>query len=384
MSEPLSLLLLGAGRGQLAAYAAARRLGLGIVAVDPDRQAPGLALADQRYSFDLADVSALLDVARRHRVSGIFTMAADYPMPALSAACAALGLPGPTPEATQRATHKRWMREAWLRRGVPCPTFHHVPALSQGGRGIGRVSQGADRAALGAAFTHALRHTRADGVMVEAFVEGPEFSVETLSWRGQTQLIAITEKMTSASQHCVEIGHRQPCLRSAAERALLADTALAAVRALGIDNAAGHSELRLGRDGPVMMESAARLGGGFISSDLVPLSTGIDLVEAALGVALGREPDLRPRRPPGAAAVRFITAAPGRLQDIRGLEQVRRRDGVVCAEVYRRIGERIPPLTDASARCGHIICSAATADLAAAAARDALACMQLPTGVSDG
>lgn len=399
-----TVLLLGAGRGQLAAYAAARRLGLDVVGIDPDPQAPGLRLTRQCYSFDLADSDAVIAVARRHRVAGIFTMAADYPMPALAAACAELSLPGPSPEATRLATHKRWMREAFARHGVPCPAFDHAdspeqairlaralpgdaifkPALSHGGRGVSRVARGADEGALRAAFAHALRHTRADGVMVEAFVDGPEFSVETLSWRGQTRVIAITEKLTSGAPHYVEIGHRQPSLRSATEQALLARTAEAAVQALGITDAAGHSEMRLGPEGPVMMETGARLGGGFITSDLVPLSTGIDLVGAALAVALGREPDLSPKRSPGGAAIRFITAAPGVVQGITGLAQIEARPGVERAELYCRIGDSVPRLTDATARCGHIICSALTASLAAAAASEALAALRLETGEPHG
>ncbi|MDC6169159.1 ATP-grasp domain-containing protein [Paucibacter sp. XJ19-41] len=399
-----AVLLLGAGRGQLAAYAAARRLGLVIVGIDPDPRAPGLALARQAYSFDLADANAVIAVARRHQAAGIFTMAADYPMPALAASCAEMSLPGPSPEATRVATHKRWMREAFARHGVPCPVFGHAdslaqairlaralpgdaifkPALSHGGRGVSRVAQGADEATLNTAFEHALRHTRADGVMVEAFVDGPEFSVETLSWRGQTRVIAITEKLTSGAPHYVEIGHRQPSVRSAADQARLAETAVAAVQALGITNAAGHSEMRLGPDGPVMMETGARLGGGFITSDLVPLSTGIDLVEAALAVALGREPDLRPQRPPGAAAIRFVTAAPGIVEAISGLAELQARPGVERAELYCQVGDLVPPLTDASARCGHIICSAASAELAASAASEALVGLRLQTGAPHG
>ena len=173
-----SVLLLGAGRGQVPAYRAARDLGLDIIAVDPDAQAPGLALAAHRYSFDLGDIGRLIALGRKHGVVGVFTMAADYPIPALAEVCAALALPGLTPTAAHQATHKHRMREVFAEHGVPVPEFHHAasaeqaialarrlpgdaimkPALSQGGRGVTRVARDADEAVLITAFAHALRH----------------------------------------------------------------------------------------------------------------------------------------------------------------------------------------------------------------------------------
>lgn len=393
------LLMLGAGRGQLAAYRAARALGLDIVGVDPDPDAPALALARHPVRLDLGDLAALLELARRYRVEGVFTMAADYPMPSLAALCHELGLPGPSPLAVAQATHKARMRAAFARHGVPGPRSHPAataqqavalahelggdviikPALSNGGRGVSRVAAGASDAALEAAFAHAKCHTRADGALVEDFVEGQEFSVESLSWRGQTRVVAVTEKLTSGSPHFVELGHRQPPQWPAPVLQLLADTARAAVRALGIDDAAAHSEMRLTPDGARMMETGARLGGGFICSDLVPLSTGIDLVRAALQVALGHAPDLRPGRVPAGAAIRFLTAEPGRVRQVAGMERARAMEGVEAVDVYVRPGDRVVPLTDATGRCGHVICRAEGAREAARRAAAALACLHVET-----
>jgi biotin carboxylase len=378
-TKQASLLILGARRAQITAIRTALDMGLRVIAIDPDPAAPGLALATFSQVHDLADLDAILAVARAQRIAGIMTLAADYPMPTVAAVCAELNLPGPSLEVVAKATNKRLMRLALSNENVPCPRFIHVetieqarqavaslggdvifkPAMSHGGRGITRVSDGSPDAVIELAFQRALRETRSDGVMVEEFIDGPEFSIESLTHQGVTRVVAVTDKLTSGAPYFVELGHNQPSRWPADQIEALRHTAEQAVAALGIDEAAGHTEIRLASSGPVIMEVAARLGGGFINSHLVPLSTGIDLVAATIQVAIGEAPDLQPRTRGRAAAIRFLCASPGRVTRIEGLETVRQIEGVEEVEVYVQPHDRIAPLVDASGRCGHVICSAA-------------------------
>ena len=388
------LLVLGAGRGQLPVLQAARRMGLAVLAADPDPAAPGFDWADARLCCDLGDAARLTSEARGWGAEGVLTFAADYPMPALAALCDALSLPGPSAAAVLRATHKAHMRRALVQAGVRCPAFDHVldlasahaaarriggdlvikPAQSSGGRGVTRVPAGAPAAALDEAFAHAAGFSRAgQGVMVERCIEGDEFSVELLCHGGRAQVLAVTDKLTTGAPHFVEVGHQQPSRLGPPARAAVEAAALATVRALGIDNAAAHVELRLAGEGPVIMEAAARAGGGCIASHLVPLSTGIDMVAACIAIALGEVPRLEPQQAPQAAAIRFVTAPAGTIAGVAGLDEARALDGVVQAEAYVTPGQRIGRLMDATARCGHAIAtgpSVAAAIARAEAARD--------------
>ena len=57
---------------------------------------------------------------------------------------------------------------------------------------------------------------------------------------------------------------------------------------MGITNGASHTELKVTTDGKIkIIEIGARMGGGFIGSDLVQLSTGFDYVHAVIEIALG-------------------------------------------------------------------------------------------------
>jgi biotin carboxylase len=261
MTKPKTLMVLGARRAHLPAIQAALERGHRVVAVDPDPNAPGLRMADASYSHDLADVPALLSIAHRHVVDGVFTFAADYPMPALGVISNALGLPGPARAAIACATNKRLMRDALVAAGVPCPRYWHAmslasavrafeqaggdvivkPDLSHGGRGVTRVPARSAPVVLERAFERARRETRGEGVMIEDFVDGPECSVESITVGRHTRVIALTEKLTTGAPYFVEMGHQQPCRYSDEVRAHLEQVAVGCQQALGIEDAGGHT-----------------------------------------------------------------------------------------------------------------------------------------------
>jgi biotin carboxylase len=364
----------------------ARAMGLFVVGADPDPYAPALAMAQSVVICDLADAGVLIRAAERQEIQGAMTFAADYPMPALAQVWSELKLSGPDAATVARATNKAEMRLAFQDAGVPGPEFAHVhsaraacdaarrigghvilkPAQSSGGRGVTRVAAGAADPSVVKAYASAAEHSHhGQGVVVEAFVDGPEYSVETITWRGQSHVIAITDKLTSGAPYFVELGHQQPSEADERTRAVIAEVALRAVRALGIDNAAGHVELRIARDGPWLMECAARAGGGCITSHLVPLSTGVNMVGACISIALGDAPDLQAATTGRAAAVRFLTTRPGRIVEVYGVADARRMQGIAEVETYFEPGHDVGELRDATARCGHVIATGSNVQEAA-------------------
>lgn len=376
-----SLMVLGAGINQLPMINAATEYGLEVLAVDPDVSAPGLASATESYSFDLADLSMGLKVARSHNINGVVTLAADFPMPMLAIICKTMGLAGPSLNAVKKSTDKAEMRRAFSSHGVCSLQFIEIenaiqainamrafgfptifkPTLSSGGRGICRVATDASNEEIIAAFSEASSYSSNGHVIIERFVQGPEYSVEMITSRGQTSVVAITEKTTTGAPYYVEIAHRQPAVLSDSERNDITEVAIGAVKACGIDNAPGHAEIRLTDEGAVIMEVAARLGGGFISSHLTPTSTGVDLLRATIDVSLGREPDLKIQRTDG-AAIAFILPKPGRIVSITGVSEAQNDPFCIEANVYKKTGDKIEPLRNATGRAGHVIAQGTNGD----------------------
>ncbi len=378
-----TILMLGARSMQIPAFQAAKGLGIQVIAVDPSSSAVGFSLADKFYVADLADFETITAIARKNAVDGVMTLAADYPVPAVAEVAEQLNLPGLKTVAARTSTNKAKMRKALERAGVSVPKWERVstfeeaeravramgtpsilkPVDSSGGRGVTYLDNLSTSEDIRQALTRALDFSRLSQVIVEEFISGKEVSVEAITQNGHTEVIAITDKLTTEKPFFVEIGHSQPSQLPPIEIERIKELTIAGIKALEIDNSPSHTEIRLGPEGPRIMEIGARLGGGFISSHLVPLSTGIDLIQAAILLAVGQSPNLQPSRERG-AAIRFLRPKPGKVIAVRGIDQAEQVKGIKEVVVNLKVGDYVPKLMDATGRIGYVICEAAEANKA--------------------
>jgi phosphoribosylamine-glycine ligase len=139
----------------------------------------------------------------------------------------------------------------------------------------------------------------------------------------------------------VEAGHSQPSRLSATTVAQIRAATEAGVRALGLNYCAFHAELKITRDGPKIVEIGARLGGDRISTHLTPLSTGVNLVRAAIQIAVGQAPDIVPSMARGAAVRYFHAADCGTVERVEGLDDISSLPGL---ELLYAASERDGPL----------------------------------------
>ena len=129
---------------------------------------------------------------------------------------------------------------------------------------------------------------------------------------------------------------------------------MSGVKALGVNNCACHAEAKLMDGKAYLMEIGARLGGDFISTELTHLSTGIDMVAAAINVALGIEPDLNPKEEPKGVCIRYFCPKPGKLVSV-GNTEILKDPRVYLWEIYHKAGDVIPKVTSSLCRSGHVI-----------------------------
>ncbi|HET6215252.1 MAG TPA: ATP-grasp domain-containing protein, partial [Micromonosporaceae bacterium] len=206
-----------------------------------------------------------------------------------------------------------------------------------------------------------------DAVIVEGYLDGDEYSVETID----TQVVGVTRKLLGAPPYFVETGHDFPAPLPAADRAALGEATLAALRALGLGWGAAHVELRYGASGPRVVEVNPRLAGGMIPR-IVQLATGIDMIEQVIAGAAGRAGGLRPTRD-GASSIRFLVAhTAGQLLGVDGLDAARLLPAVEEVGLIRAPGETLVLRHSFQDRLGYVITAAARVDTAARAADGAV------------
>lgn len=363
------VLILGASLLQLPAIRKAKELGYYVAVVDYDSKAPGIRYADEYFNVSTTDVQKVVEVAELIRADGVLTLATDMPVRSVAAACEALGLPGISFETAIRATDKGEMMKAFHENGVAhpwfliCESFEDLcafdieypcivkPTDSSGSCGVLLVN---DPAEMRDAWEYSSRHSRSGRVIIEEYLQGQEVSVEILVIDGTPHVVAVTDKITTGPPHFVELGHSQPSRLREIDLQQVRRLAVEAVRALGINIGAAHVEIMLTQDGPRMIELGARLGGDFIATHLVPLSTGVDLVEAVIRQACGDHFGLDFRSSRNSIA-RFLWAKSGTIKEIEGIAEARSIPGVNEIILLKGVGDTISELASSNDRIGVVI-----------------------------
>lgn len=369
------LLVLAAGILQVPVIKKAKEMGIYVIAADGDPNAVGLKYADKAIVVNITSEEDVLKVAREEKIDGVIHPCSEVSMNVMGRLNDELGLSGITREQAIRATNKHLMREAFESGNAPYPksiltenaedAWMHLqndfstdgilkPSRNSGSRGIAKVVRDMNKADFINAYNIALNESRDKSVLLEQFIEGPEFSIEIIVWNGKVNVLTVTDKKTTGGPHFVELGHNQPSCYSAEEVEILKAAAVAGVKALGVNNCACHAEAKLMDGKAYLMEIGARLGGDFISTELTHLSTGIDMVAAAINVALGIEPDLNPKEEPKGVCIRYFCPKPGKLVSV-GNTEILKDPRVYLWEIYHKAGDVIPEVTSSLCRSGHVI-----------------------------
>ena len=369
------LLVLAAGLLQLPVIKRTREMGYYVIAADADPRAVGLREADKALVADICSEEEMLRIAREEKIDGVIHPCSEVAMNVMGRINDELHLSGISRATALKATNKHLMREAFRIGNAPspksllCADADHAwrlfqeeiqddavlkPTRNCGSRGITKVEHNIAQSTFEQYYHRALQESRDHSVLIEQFIDGPEFSVEAIVWQGEPHVLAVTDKKTTTPPFFVELGHNQPSVFPPSVQQQLIEAASAGVKALNLNNCAVHCELKLQNGQPYLMEIGARLGGDFITTVLTPLSTGIDMVGAAISVALGEEPDLQPKAAGQGVCIRYFTPQPGLLVGIEN-EHLLNAPYVHDASIYRNVGDVVPELRSSLDRSGHVI-----------------------------
>jgi biotin carboxylase len=380
-----TVLFVGAGRNQRRAIQRVRELGVRVVAVDKNADAPGFADADAHEAVDFADADAVAVIGRAHRVDGVMTLAADRAVPIVARVAELLGLPGIGSDAAHLATNKIAMRRAFAEQGVPQPRYAAVrdyasakaacetigfpavlkPADSAGQRGLYLVG---DMDELARSLPMTLAASPTQEAVLDEYFKGREVNTLLVARADDVKLVTASDRIRpDGVGFGVAVTHLYPSTLFGDALAEVERVALAAVHAIGLKNGIAYPQLLVGDGNEVrVVEIAARIPGGQMV-EVPRYGVGIDLVEVAVKQALGEPvPDelVTPhfQQP---FAIHFLTADPGPLpvgivQSVGPLDKALAFPGVDRAETWIEVGETIRPVQTDGDRRGYVIARGGT------------------------
>jgi S-sulfo-L-cysteine synthase (3-phospho-L-serine-dependent) len=339
---------------------------------------PGLQVRNVDTNCFAAVIKAIQEIHSQKIVNAVVTTSEFY-VPLVAQVATALGLPGLDPAAAKICRHKPSTRKTLQAAGLLTPDFYLVNSEREASELAARieypcvVKPPSDSSSHGVRLvTNAdefmehfhdihgwkenIRGQSLDGsVLVESLLEGPEYSVETVTLPGgETRVIGVTDKHLSREPYFVEMGHDFPSRAPKAVQQALVQTVLKALAAVNYNFGPAHTEIRWTQRGAAVVEINPRLAGGMIP-ELVGYAKGIDLLQVWMDLLVGLPVDLTPEHEQN-ASIRFLTAdRTGQLRGTHGIDEATVIPSVREISVTAKPGRMVNPATDAYDRLGFVI-----------------------------
>ncbi len=310
------LAILGASYLQVPLIRKAKELGIETHVFAWEDGAVGKDMGDFFYPISILDMETIYLKSVEIGIDAITTIASDIAVPTMCYVSEKMNLISNSFESSLFCTNKFLMRSKLMKSSVLYPKFIEIslgddfslensffqytrfpyivkPVDRSGSRGVQKIHNTKE---LLNAVSIACEESFVKKCIVEEYIEGVEVSVETLSWQGEHFLLAITDKVTTGAPFFVELAHHQPSILNEFIKNKIKEETIKCLNTLGIKYGPCHSEFKITNDGEIfVIEVGARMGGDFIGSNLVELSTGYDFLKATINVALGsfEEPKMK-------------------------------------------------------------------------------------------
>jgi len=396
-SEQPWLVAVSAGRWQKKGIQAAIDAGIRVFALDGDDLAEGFELATKYAVVDICDPQAVLEAVKASDVQpdGVISFSSEVGMPAAALLREHYGLAGPNIEVTNALLNKTKQREKWQKTDVPGPHWRaftsfedalvHVaeigypcvvkPSDSGGSRGVSKLDSQED---LAAAVQDALEASRSNQGIIESFMNGIEYTVETFGDGLTVHVLAVTEKGKVPGKEMVAQQLATPEEEKKAD--IVAAVAVDSLCALDYMSGPGHTEIILDDDGIARLVEAAGRGGGFMVFDqLVEKASGYDIVTATAVQAVGQVPAMIQIQKT-AVTLRFFPSKEGVVTKIEGFSEANLIPGV-DAGAFVKLGEQVGVVRGDGDRLGYILSTGSTPAEARTKAAQAESLIQIDVAV---
>lgn len=371
-----SILIIGAGFLQAFVIKKAKDLGYRTLAIDKNPCAVGFEIADEYSAVDVVDLDACLAYARAHRVDGVMTAATDYGVLSASYIAKTMGLPGLDFETAKIIKNKYLVRDIlYSKTGQGISQYFEVNDLDHlpvkrgsiefpvivkpcDGSGSKGVNKAGNFNELMIAVGTALNASRIHKALVEKFISGKEFGVESMVLNGEVHVLGVMGKHMTDPPDYAELGHFMPS--QLGMEAKVKDIVRRSIQALGINYGAVNMDVLITNEGEAfIVDIGARMGGNLIGSHIIPIGTGIDYMEALIRSAVGDDVNLGVGNGRVNVATRLLALRPGRVKRLPDFAEIQRQEMV---EIYHHlhVGDEIPQYHNNLDGCGYVLARVGT------------------------
>lgn len=361
------ILVFGVGELQQSIIRRAKAMSHYVVGIDPSPEAFAREECDAFEIVGGQDFETTCAVVEKYGVNAIVTAATDKPLVMMARIAEKYGFPFFSVETAEWSTDKYLMKQRFEEgdithaRGRLIKTAEDAEGLeypmivkprdNSGSRGVKLCR---NREELVYSLKEAFEVSKKDTVLVEEFIEGQEYSIESLHYNGKHQIIQFTEKTTTDFPYNVELQHIQPADISDADKEKIKVIIDKIGKTLKFENCPSHTELKINDRGIFVIETSPRLGGDYITSVLTPLSTGINIEEQLIHLALGEE--IYPKQSLNLySGIRFFSLPEGCIiRKLPNKDEIVEIPEVMDFSFSLNEGDRVNIITSSINRYGHI------------------------------
>ncbi|MFX0011698.1 MAG: ATP-grasp domain-containing protein, partial [Candidatus Hermodarchaeota archaeon] len=364
--------IIGAGEYQLPLIKIAKDMGLNVITSDRNPNAIGFKFADKSYAIDIKDKEANLNVAKKNNIDAIVTTSSEFAVRTVAYIGEKLNLKTNSYQSSKLVTDKYLMREALAKNKILMPYFEKISTEKEaisfskknnfpivikavdnaGNRGVTIVKSQKE---IAPAIKSAYNYSKKKYLLVEEYINGTEHTIEGLIYKNQHSILGISDTTRNPPPYPVDLSLIYPSNKDNSIIEKVKKVVNNSITALGLSIGETHTEVIL-RDGePFLIEAAARAGGMHIPSKIIPALTGINMNEELLKMSLGLDNvNIYPKYE-RSVMLKFLICPPGKLVNIRGLDELKLRDDVIYLYIDYKIGDLVRELKTGGDRAGYLI-----------------------------
>jgi carbamoyl-phosphate synthase large subunit len=285
---------LGGSDLQLDLILEAKKMFFYTIVLDVNKDCIGAKWCDEFLNINIVNKEEVLNKAKEYRIDSILTSATEQGNITSCYVGEKLGLNTNSYQTSLETTDKIRMKKVLEKHNLPTAKYKCLsdiktvhwrefpcivkPADSSAGRGLSYCTKEED---FIQAFPKALRYSHSNYLLIEEYIDGDQFSIETISCNGEHQIIAINNEFINDLPNIMEVSHKIPSTIDNTIKENIKNITSKILNVFSIKYGACHIEVRVKADGSLfVIEIASRTGG--MRSEMINLAYGISYSQLLL------------------------------------------------------------------------------------------------------